>query len=270
MSISRGIQFIQGVEKSATRVENDAAFFFKRISLPWLFFLFSITLGIFFNIVSPHVVFERGIQSCTNIKAPYIPGAKVIFVDSKQIHNLTVLASPPFLPQDVSDLNICEVNVTLTRQNADDQVLVQIWLPLNNWNGRFLAVGGSAWAAGLGEFLLAPVAKQGFAAASTNAGLSGDLSSPGLWALKSNGEVNWALFTNFASRSVHYLAIVGKAVTANYYGTTAKYSYWNGCSTGSRQGLIAAQKYPNDFDGILAASPAINFMSLQSTSLKLL
>lgn len=223
------------------------------------FFLFVLTLGIFFNAVSANVIFERGIQSCANTKAPYVPGAKVVSINSKQKNNLTVFASSPFLLQDVSDLNICEVNITLTHPNADDQVLIQIWLPLNNWNGRFLAVGGSAWAAGLGDLSLAPVAKQGFAAASTNAGLSGDPSSPGLWALNGDGEVNWALLTNFASRSVHDLAIVGKAVTARYYGITAKYSYWNGCSTGGRQGLIAAQKYPNDFDGILAVSPAINW-----------
>ncbi|KAE9373903.1 tannase and feruloyl esterase [Stipitochalara longipes BDJ] len=223
------------------------------------FFLFIIVLGIFFNTVNSHVVFERSVQSCTDIKARYVPGAHVVSIESKPKQNLTVLANPPFLLQDVSDLNICEVNVTLTQPNAGDRVLVQIWLPLNNWNGRFLAVGGSAWAAGLGDLSLAPVAKQGFAAASTNAGLSGDPSSPGLWALKDNGEVNWDLLTIFASRSVHDLAVVGKAISAEYYGTTANYSYWNGCSTGGRQGLVAAQMYPNDFDGILAASPAINW-----------
>jgi pimeloyl-ACP methyl ester carboxylesterase len=223
------------------------------------FFLFVLNLEIFFNIASGHIIFERGIQSCTNIKAPYVPDAKVVSITSKQKNNFTVLASSPFLLQDVSDLNICEVNVTIAHRNADDEVLIQIWLPLNNWNGRFLAVGGSAWATGLGDLSLAPVAKQCFAAAYTNAGLSGDPSSPGAWALKGNEEVNWALLSNFASRSVHDLAIVGKAITASYYGMTAKYSYWNGCSTGGRQGLIAAEKYPNDFDGILAGSPAINW-----------
>jgi pimeloyl-ACP methyl ester carboxylesterase len=224
------------------------------------FMLFLLTLGILFNSARAHVAFERGIKSCTNIKPSHVPGAEIISIESEEKHNFTVFASSPFLLQDISNLSVCEVNVTLTHTNAVDKVLLQIWLPLNNWNGRFMAVGGSGWAAGLGDLSLAPVVAQGFAAASTNAGLSGDPVNPGLWALKDNGKVNWDLLTNFGSRSVHDLAIVGKATTAKYYGVAAKYSYWNGCSTGGRQGLVAAQKYPNDFDGILAGSPAINWV----------
>ncbi|KAH8766911.1 tannase and feruloyl esterase-domain-containing protein [Hyaloscypha sp. PMI_1271] len=213
------------------------------------FMLFLLTLGILFNPVRAHVAFERGIRTCTNIKPSHVPGAEIISIESEEKHNFT----------DIPNLSVCEVNVTLTHTNAVDKVLVQIWLPLNNWNGRFMAMGGSGWAAGLGDLSLAPVVAQGFAAATTNAGLSGDPINPGLWALKDNGKVNWNLLTNFGSRSVHDLAIAGKATTANYYGVAAKYSYWNGCSTGGRQGLVAAQKYPNDFDGILAGSPAINW-----------
>lgn len=221
--------------------------------------LFILMLGLLFNSASAHVAFGRNLKSCANFKPPYLPDTRIVSVNSKEKHNFTVFATPPFLPQDVPNLSICEVNVTLAHTNANDKVLVQIWLPLNNWNGRFMGVGGSGWAAGVGDLSLAPVVAQGYAAASTDAGLSGDPQSPGLWALKDVGKVNWDLLTNFASRSVHDLAIVGKAITAGYYGATAKYAYWNGCSTGGRQGLMAAQKYPNDFDGILAGSPAINW-----------
>lgn len=200
-----------------------------------------------------------GFQSCTAIKAPNVPGAKIISVDGREKRNFTISASPPLLPKGVSNLSICEVNITLTHPGANDSVLVQVWLPLSSWNGRFVAVGGSGWAAGLGALTLAPVVAQGFAAASTDAGLSGDPYSPSSWALKENGEINWELLTNFASRSVHDMAVVAKEVTAKYYGAAAKYSYWNGCSTGGRQGLMAAQKYPKDFDGILAGAPAISW-----------
>lgn len=59
-------------------------------------------------------------------------------------------------------------------------------------------------------------------------------------------------------RSVHDMAVIGKAVTESYYGKAPNYSYWNGCSTGGRQGVESAQIYPNDFDGIMAGAPAIN------------
>jgi hypothetical protein len=118
-------------------------------------------------------------------------------------------------------------------------------------------VGGSGWAAGLGNLSVAPLAAQNFAAATTDAGLSGDPFTPAAWALTKDGHVNLDLLTNFATRSIHEVAVVGKAVTTAYFGRPAAHSYWNGCSTGGRQGLVAAQRYPNDFDGILAGAPAI-------------
>lgn len=95
--------------------------------------------------------------------------------------------------------------------------------------------------------------KSGFAVGSTDAGHVLDFLDVSSWAL-SNGKVNQPLLENFASRSVHDLAVVGKAATKQYYGRAASYSYWNGCSTGGRQGYMEAQRYPDDFDGIVAAA----------------
>jgi Tannase and feruloyl esterase len=81
----------------------------------------------------------------------------------------------------------------------------------------------------------------------------------GSFALDGSGRLNWPLIEDFSYRALHDLAVVGKAVTAAYYGTAAHYSYWNGCSTGGRQGLAEAQRYPADYNGILAAAPAINW-----------
>ena len=90
-----------------------------------------------------------------------------------------------------------------------------------------------------------------------DAGLpGGDAASPALWALGPDGKIDYDLLENFASRSVHDLAVVGKALTESFYGRPADHAFWNGCSTGGRQGLAAAQKYPEDFDGILAGAPA--------------
>lgn len=159
----------------------------------------------------------------------------------------------------------CEVTVTLTHPGANDHAKVRVWLPQPGWNGRFQAVGGSAYAAGDNGAGLAAAIKQGYAAATTDAGVGGALDTS--WALDASGHVDTALLDNFASRSAHEMAVVGKQVVAEVYGKAASYSYWNGCSTGGRQGYMEAQRYPTDFNGIDAAAPGINWNQFEVGSL---
>jgi hypothetical protein len=154
----------------------------------------------------------------------------------------------------------CEVTVAVAHADADDHVKIKIALPQDKraWNGRLQALGGSAYLAGdLGAPTVAAV-KAGYVGAATDAGI-GQSITPSGWALAPDGTVNQGLLTNFASRSVHDLATVAKDVAKQFYGKSVRYSYWNGCSTGGRQGYMAAQQYPEDFDGILAAAPAVNW-----------
>jgi len=145
----------------------------------------------------------------------------------------------------------CTVDTRLTHGSAGDNVRIVTWLPTSNWNGRFQGIGGGGMVAGN----LTPVpgaVQQGWAAGATDAGLpvSPDGSA---WAN------NTQLRTNFAHLSIHEMTVVGKALAAQFYGSPVKYSYWNGCSTGGRQGHMEAQRYPLDYNGIYAASPAINW-----------
>lgn len=159
----------------------------------------------------------------------------------------------------VQQQGYCDVTVTLAHPGANDHARVKVLLPDNGWNGRFQAVGGSGYAAGdFGPGLIQAM-NNGYAAASTDAGVTLSFTDTSAWALTPDGNVNLPLLRNFASRSGHDLAIVGKEVTAKYYGRQVSYSYWNGCSTGGRQGYMEAQRYPDDFDGILANAPAINW-----------
>ncbi|MGW4381045.1 tannase/feruloyl esterase family alpha/beta hydrolase [Kitasatospora sp. NPDC004531] len=173
---------------------------------------------------------------------------------------------PPLGGYPVEDVPAhCEVTVTVTHPGVDDRVRVQVWLPESGWNGRFQAAGGSAYAAGsIGS--VAAAVKQGYAAGTTDAGVdSGGLDSS--WALDAQGRIRAGLLENFASRSVHELAVIGKQVVDGVYGHTAFYSYFNGCSTGGRQGYVEAQKYPTDFDGINAAAPGINWNQFEVATL---
>ncbi|MFF3503271.1 tannase/feruloyl esterase family alpha/beta hydrolase [Streptomyces sp. NPDC003247] len=159
----------------------------------------------------------------------------------------------------------CQVTVTLTHPGDGDHAKVQTWLPLERWNGRFQAIGGSAYGAGDNGVGLGTAVKNGYAATTTDAGV-GDVLDTG-WVLDGGGKVNTALLKNFASRSQHEAAVVGKAVVDGVYGKRAAYSYFTGCSTGGREGYMEAQRYPDDYDGILADAPAINWDEFEVATL---
>lgn len=197
--------------------------------------------------------------TCAALGAPTVPGAEVVSMSAVERHDHTVPPGP-FNPEPITDIPpFCDVNLTLTHPGAGDNVTVDVWLPLAGWNGRFQGTGGGGFAAGFGDAGVAPAVKEGYVAAATDAGVAGDPGSPEQWALSADGSVNQELLTNFAARSVHDMTVAGKALTRLFYGRPAANAYWNGCSTGGRQGLMSAQRYPKDYDGILAAAPAINW-----------
>jgi feruloyl esterase len=195
--------------------------------------------------------------ACQSITAPSVPGAAV-----QSISGVVVAAGTDPDPGGTPIPGVpehCAVSLYLTHPGADDHVLVEVWLPTSGWNGSFEGTGGGGYVAGEFDTALAPAIEGGYAAASTDAGVGTDVLSPASWALNANGSVDQGLLTDFAYRSVHDMTVAAKAIVADYYGKTASYAYWNGCSTGGRQGLMEAQKYPTDYNGILAAAPAINW-----------
>jgi feruloyl esterase len=159
---------------------------------------------------------------------------------------------------DAKDANICRVVAITTHPPAGDKVRIWIAMPMSNWNGRFLGTGGGGFVGGQQSGINQPVA-QGFAAAATDTGHEGGAAS---FALDANGRLDWNAIRNFAHVGIHEMTVTGKAVTQAMYGVAPRYSYFNGCSTGGRQGLMEAQRYPQDYNGIAAAAPAINWTSL--------
>ncbi|EMD00199.1 hypothetical protein BAUCODRAFT_102615 [Baudoinia panamericana UAMH 10762] len=211
---------------------------------------------------------EAKTPSCRREDVPTIDvfGLQVIDVQAKEVRNYTTWMSIPGLTAVAppGPIDFCNITVTYTHPGLHDTVNNYIWLPLENWNGRFLAQGGAGLAAGADGWL-APNVASGFVSANTDGGHSifGDIQKVGgdaaWWALPSPGNVDWNLLQDFASRSLDELPKISKQVIAGFYGKPADKSYWNGCSTGGRQGLMAAQRYPDNYDGILAAAPAINW-----------
>ncbi|KAK0627428.1 Tannase/feruloyl esterase [Immersiella caudata] len=163
--------------------------------------------------------------------------------------------------------DFCNVTIIYTHPGWDDAVTLITYLPAR-WNGRFLALGGGGMVAG-GEALLliqptiTLVLGRGFAVSTTDGGHPSDLDA-GVdvnppWVFKSPGNIDLAMLANFASRSLHDMAVLGKNLTRRAYGRAPERSYFFGESTGGMQGHMLAQRYPADFDGIVAAKPAINW-----------
>ena len=150
---------------------------------------------------------------------------------------------------------VCRVTATVTHPPAGDQIKVFVALPMESWNGRFQATGGGGYAGGSANNITRP-ADLGYVAAATDTGHAG---GSGGFALDANGRLNWQLIRDNASLGVHQMTVVAKALTRELYGTPPRYSYFNGCSSGGRQGLMEAQRFPEDYDGILAIAPAINW-----------
>jgi feruloyl esterase len=153
----------------------------------------------------------------------------------------------------------CRINAIL-RPSSDSEIEMEAWLPAADgsggagpgWNGKFQFVGGGGWAGNISFPAMASALLEGYATASTDTGHKG---GNALFAINHPEKV-----VDFAYRAVHETTVQTKAMIAKYYDRPARLSYWNGCSTGGRQGLMEAQKYPEDFDAVIAGAPA-NFQT---------
>jgi len=149
-----------------------------------------------------------------------------------------------------SDLKaFCRVAATV-KPTPDSDIKIEIWMPAaESWNGKFEATGNGGWNGNVDQNALATALRRGYAAASTNTGHDG---GGGPWMQNQNKLIDYGY------RAVHEMSEKGKALISAFYGNNARYSYFVGCSAGGRQALKAAQKYPADFDGIVAGAPALN------------
>ena len=141
----------------------------------------------------------------------------------------------------------CRVAATL-KPSSDSDVKVEVWLPTQGWNRKLQSVGNGGWAGVISYSAMADAVRAGYATASTD---TGHVGGSGKFALGHPEKL-----IDFGWRSEHEMTVKAKAITKAFYGAAPRLSYWNGCSTGGRQGLKEAQKFPDDYDGIIAGAPA--------------
>jgi feruloyl esterase len=137
------------------------------------------------------------------------------------------------------------------RPTNDSEIKFEVWLPSANWNGKFHGIGNGGFAGSISYTGLAGALARGYATASTDTGHSG-------------GDASWALghpekIMDYGHRAIHEMTEKAKLIVKDFYGDGPKRSYFASCSNGGRQALMEAQRYPNDYDGIIAGAPANDF-----------
>lgn len=193
-------------------------------------------------------------QDCSALQKLSLPGASVTGTQAVAAGALSVTgvsaataaqlkAAVPKLPA------FCRVMIT-AKPGPGSDIRIEVWLPAAGWNGRLQAVGDGGLAGYIPFSLMAEALAGGYATAGTDTGHVGG-----------NADFMPAYpdkLLDFAYRSTHEMAVAAKAVIAAHYGKPPAFSYYNACSGGGRHGITSAQRYPGDFDGIVAGAPSWN------------
>jgi Tannase and feruloyl esterase len=186
---------------------------------------------------------------CEQLKALTLAHVAVVdaqVIESKALGSAEAGALPSY----------CRVKAT-SRPTPDSEIRMEIAIPLASaWNGKFLQLGNGGFAGVIPEWDFLPGLRTGFAVAATDDGHQGAVNDA-KWAQGHPEKI-----IDYAYRSLKETTDAAKKIIAAYAGRRPKYSYFTGCSGGGREALVEAQRYPEDFNGILVGDPASNFIAL--------
>ncbi|MGA8532334.1 MAG: tannase/feruloyl esterase family alpha/beta hydrolase [Acidobacteriaceae bacterium] len=182
---------------------------------------------------------------CPTLKNLQLPNTSITLAEAVTSGTLDLAGAPP-----LSDLPaFCRVAGEL-HPTPDSRIRFEVWLPAQGWNGRLLGTGNGGFAGSIYYQQFASYLKRGFAVSGTDAGHQAE-STDASWAFDHPEKVK-----DFGWRAIHLTAETAKQITDTYYGEPANKSYFDACSDGGREALMEAQRFPGDYDGILAGAPA--------------
>jgi feruloyl esterase len=187
--------------------------------------------------------------ACDRVAATLkLPDANITSAHLVPAGSFTPPAAGTDTPRPVANLPaFCRVELTI-KPSSDSDIKTEVWMPLSGWNGKFQQVGNGAFAGSIQYGALGDALRRGYAAASTDTGHTG---TGAQWAAGHPEKI-----IDWGYRSEHLTAVEGKAAITNFYGIGPKLSYFTGCSGGGRMAFQEAQRFPADFDAILAGAPA--------------
>ncbi len=187
--------------------------------------------------------------SCDGLMSLKLPSTTITSakVEPATVPDVKIVTGPS---RAVSLPETCRVAATL-RPSSDSEIKMELWMPVSNWNGKYQAVGNGAFNGNINSGAMTTALARGYAASSTDTGHTGGSASFGLGHPEKVIDFGW--------RAVHETAGASKKIIASFYGSDPKFSYWNGCSAGGRQAMQAAQRFPADFNGIIAGAPGLDW-----------
>lgn len=181
----------------------------------------------------------RAETACADLKAAKLPHAEVTAASIEK----------------AGAAELCKLSVT-SRPTADSDIRIEVWIPVGEaWNGKFVQLGNGGFAGTIPSGRLKAVAAQGWATAGTDDGHQSPVGTSAIWALGHPEKI-----VDYGWRAVKETTDVAKALIAAQKAGGPRTSYFYGCSDGGREALMTAQRFPADFDGIIAGAPA-NYMS---------
>ena len=217
---------------------------------------------------------------CTNLQSLPLKDTTI----TSATDNTSGVFGPPGPGQITGLPNFCRVTATLT-PTSDSSIKIEIWLPeKTKWNGRFLGTGGGGFQGIISTGALASGIQAGFAATNSDLGTgssgcsplycgSDGITNPLATAFGNPGVPTTGLFghperiKDFGFRAIHLMTVRGKEIAKAFYGEHADKAYFAGCSTGGQNALMEAQRFPDDYDGILAGAAAFNRTHLHMAGL---
>src|SRR5580700_4005979 len=190
--------------------------------------------------------------NCEKLKDLLLPDTSILSAESVAAGPF---ALPPGSPAPSVDVTaFCRVRGEI-KPSSDSHIIFEVWMPAQ-WNGKFEQLGSGGLAGSINLFSLAGTMKKGYATAGTDDGHQG-APVDGSWAIGHPEKVK-----DFGYRAVHETNVKAKKIIEAFYQKPAAYSYFNGCSEGGREALMEAQRYPEDFNGILAGAAAHKWTDL--------
>lgn len=146
------------------------------------------------------------------------------------------------------------------RPTSGSHIRFEVWMPTEKWNGKLIGAGNGGFGGRISTSIgLAEAVQRGYAGVSTDTGHTGDANQSD-WA-----RGNLEKIVDFGHRAIHLMTVNAKSIIEEFYGHPPKRSYFLSCSNGGRQGLMEAQRYPEDFDGIVAGAPAYDWTGLMTS-----